>query len=79
MLIPEKCIEAHTAAAKKHGAELHTGEKAQHWRILPGGKVEVKTDKATYRAAKLVLTAGAWISQLVPELQVSIPHHIACR
>ncbi len=74
ILNSEEGIRAHTHAALKHGATLHTGEKVQRWRVLPSGKVEVITDKATYTAGRLVLTAGAWMpsSELVPELRVHI-------
>ena len=41
------------------------------WEALgPDGGVRVTTDKGTYEADKLVLSAGAWMSQLVPELEV---------
>jgi len=32
--------------------------------------VRIVTDKGTYEADKLVLSAGAWMPKLVPELQV---------
>ena len=31
------------------------------------------TEKATYTAGKLVLTAGAWMPEMVPELQAGSP------
>jgi glycine/D-amino acid oxidase-like deaminating enzyme len=37
--------------------------------VLPDGLVEVETDLGTYRTEKLVLAAGAWMDQLVPELK----------
>jgi sarcosine oxidase len=46
------------------------GEAVQGWTVLPDGLVEVATDRGTYRAERLVLAAGAWMDQLVPELQV---------
>lgn len=51
-----------------------TGEAVQGWTVLPDGLVEVGTDRGTYRAERLVLTAGAWMDQLVPELQLSWAH-----
>lgn len=50
------------------------GEAFQGWTVLPDGLVEVVTDRGTYRAERLVLAAGAWMDQLVPELQVSCAH-----
>ncbi|CAL5221259.1 g3417 [Coccomyxa viridis] len=71
ILNSEEGIRAHTRAAQKHGAILHTGERVQRWQVLPSGKVEVITNKATYTAGRLVLTAGAWMPspELVPELR----------
>ena len=75
ILNSEEGIRAHTRAAQKHGAILHTGERVQRWQVLPSGKVEVITNKATYTAGRLVLTAGAWMPspELVPELRVWFP------
>lgn len=35
-----------------------------------GDGVVVRTAKGVYRAKKLVLTAGAWLPEIVPQLQV---------
>jgi sarcosine oxidase len=70
ILSPEKCIKAHVEAAMQHSAIVQTGQKVLAWQVLPSGKVEVRTANEAYTASKLVLTAGAWIPQLVPELQV---------
>ncbi len=70
ILNSEEGIRAHVQAAQKHGAVLHTGEKVQRWHVLPSGKVEVSTDKGTYVAGRLVLSAGAWMPEVVPELEV---------
>jgi hypothetical protein len=41
------------------------------WEAAPGDTgVTVVTDKGSYSADKLVLTGGAWMHKLVPELQV---------
>lgn len=37
------------------------------------GEVLVTTARGTYRGRRLVVTAGAWISRLVPQLQVRTP------
>jgi glycine/D-amino acid oxidase-like deaminating enzyme len=41
-----------------------------HWEAMPGGGVEVTTDKGRYKADKLVLSSGAWLHKQVPELEV---------
>ena len=70
-LIPEKCILAHASGARAAGAELHEGEAVQAWESTGGG-VTVRTDRGTYEAAKLVLTAGAWNGKLLPELAAQL-------
>ena len=63
--------------ALQHGAHLRTGEKVLGWRATgaKGSGVAVTTDKGTYHADRLVLAAGAWMPQLVPELQARSPFH----
>ena len=50
---------AHLDAARQYGAELRHGEPVREWKADANG-VEVRTDVATYLAAKLIVTAGAW-------------------
>jgi len=72
-LTPERCIEAYTAAAEAHGAEIHTGERVLDWEPTPDG-VRVHTARGTYEADKLILTSGAWVGKLLPELApVAVP------
>lgn len=73
ILASEKCIAAHVEAALRKGAVLYTEERMSSWRVLQSSLVEVRTDKGSYQAAKVVLTAGAWMPQLVPQLQVNAP------
>ena len=76
-LIPERCIVSYVMAAQSLGAEIHGHEKVLEWVPLGGG-VQVRTDRDTYEAEKLVVTAGAWNGRLldvlagiaVPERQV---------
>ena len=41
------------------------------WKAV-GDCVEVTTDKGTYRAARLVVTAGAWATKLLADLGVPL-------
>jgi sarcosine oxidase len=67
IVFPEKCVAAHLALARKFGAELRTGETATAW--TPAREhVEIKTDRGTYTARKLIVTAGAWLPRLFPAL-----------
>jgi sarcosine oxidase len=66
ILFPERCIAAHLSEARRHGASLRYDEPVLAWR--PDGEgAKVTTGLGEYRAARLVLTAGSWISSLLPE------------
>lgn len=66
-LAPERCVRAHAGAARALGAAVHEGEQVLGWEAH-SGFVRVSTDRATYDAGALVLTAGAWASKVLPEL-----------
>lgn len=70
VLFPEKCVQAHLQAAEQAGATLQFNERVVRWSITEGG-VEVITERGRYASARLVITAGPWLSAVVPELQ---PH-----
>ena len=72
-LRPELCITAHLTVAKKKGAEVHTRERVTAWEPEHGG-VRVITDRAEYRADRLICAAGPWMPQLVKALRnVAVP------
>lgn len=74
ILASESCIAAHIQAAQSHGADFHSGEKVESWKVNPStGIVTVFTDKGQHTAGKLVLTAGSWMPDIMPELQVTLP------
>lgn len=65
---PERAILLYTELAIRHGAQIHTREKVLHWQQNPTGSIQVKTDKGEYFGAKLIITAGPWAGQLIPQL-----------
>lgn len=67
----EACVRAHIDTAAILGAELRDREPALDWK-LDGSGVEVRTAKGTYRAAKLVVTAGAWATKLLADIGVPL-------
>jgi sarcosine oxidase len=72
-LTPERCIVAHVVLAQASGAEVHAREPVLDWEPHHGG-VRVRTEQGVYEADKLVVTAGAWVSKLVPLLAgVAVP------
>lgn len=74
LLTPERSILLFVQQALHHGAVIRTKEIVQDW-ASKDGTVTVKTDKGTYTAAKLVITAGAWAGKMVsgfaPKLKVT--------
>lgn len=71
LLDPERCIDAHLALARKHGAGIRDGERVKSWRNLGEG-VEVVTDQDTYRAEHLVVTAGPWSDRILSDLNLPL-------
>ena len=66
-LLPERCIVTHVQAAERAGADVHSQETVLDWEVRGDG-VQVRTDRDTYTAGRLVVTAGPWAANLVPEL-----------
>ena len=67
-LLSERCIVAHVTAAQALGAEVHARERVLGWEPTSAA-IRVTTDHATYEADKLIVSAGAWVGQMVPGLQ----------
>jgi sarcosine oxidase len=65
----ERAILAHVTLAQAAGAEIRARETVREWSPIAGGGVRVRTDRGEYEAGRLVLSPGAWISDLVPELK----------
>ncbi|SFH04266.1 sarcosine oxidase [Halopelagius inordinatus] len=73
-LVPEQSIIAHVEAAQEAGAEVRARESVVDFAPLPDGGVRVTSEKATYEADRLVVAAGAWARELVPELsELAVP------
>jgi sarcosine oxidase len=71
ILFPEACIEANLGQAKKKGATLLYNEVVT--RIIPSNNsVEIVTNKGTYQTAKLIISAGAWMGDMIPELNLPL-------
>ena len=74
-LFVEDCVRSLVDCAVRAGAQVRIGQRVLGW-TSNGRIVTVRTDKGTIEAASLVVTAGAWASQLLqdvpglPELQV---------
>jgi len=64
----ERAIVTHVRLAQAAGAEIHARERVREWMPIAGGGVRVTTDRGTYEAGRLILSAGAWIGELAPGL-----------
>ncbi len=71
LLAVEECVRAHIDSAVSLGAEVRAEEPAIEW-AAAGDGVEVRTAKGTYRAARLVVTAGAWATKLLAGVGVPL-------
>lgn len=69
-LLVERCVQAHAEQATRLGAELRVGEEVR--RCAEGTGVAVETDQGTYTSDRLIVSAGAWASQLLGELGIPL-------
>jgi sarcosine oxidase len=66
-ITPERSILLFVEQAIKNGAVIRTKEKVIEWK-RESGSVTVVTNRGTYTASKLVITAGPWAGKMMPEL-----------
>jgi sarcosine oxidase len=64
-LDPEACVRAQLQMAARHGATFKTNERVLNWIPTADGGVRVRTTHGSYEAGKLVMTAGAWLPELL--------------
>lgn len=70
-LFVEACVRAHVDEAIRFGATLQGNEGVTEW-SSDGKTVHVRTGVREYHARNLVLTAGAWASDLLVELGLEL-------
>ncbi len=71
ILFPEECIKANLQLSANNGALLLFDEKVISIQPHYNG-VEIITDKNKYQTRKLILSAGAWLNQLMPDLHLPL-------
>lgn len=71
-LNPEESILTHLELAVRAGAEVRFGKPVLEWQALSGGGVLVKTPEGEFTAERLVITAGAWLGKLAPEISLPL-------
>lgn len=64
---PERCVATQLRLARHNGAALRLDERVASYRD-DGHGVTVTTSHGTYSAGKVVVTAGPWVGELVPDL-----------
>jgi len=67
----EDCVVAHIDQAMQLGAELRHGETVMNWTATED-RVCVETDAGHYEAARLIITAGAWASDVLATLNLPL-------
>jgi sarcosine oxidase len=67
----ETAVAAYARAGRKRGAELHESEAVRSWKA-GSSSVTVRTDRATYEADQLIITAGPWTSRVVRHLGIEL-------
>ncbi len=64
---PEAGVKAYLDRASARGAELRFEERITSWEAGSSG-VRVETERGSYEAERLVVSAGAWAGELLAEL-----------
>lgn len=67
ILAPEACVFAHLDLAARHGAAIRHGEPARRW-STDGEGVRVETERDSYTASRLVITAGPWAGEVLADV-----------
>jgi sarcosine oxidase len=70
-LYVERCVKAFAADALAHGATLNWEEPVREWHATDRD-VTLRTDRDTYRTPRLVVTAGAWATQMLGTLGLKL-------
>jgi sarcosine oxidase len=65
----EADIVSHVDQARRRGAAIHLDEEVTAW-AADGGGLRVETRRDTYRADRLVLAAGPWSEEVLPDLRL---------
>lgn len=76
LLDVEACVEGQLDQAARHGADLRFFDPIERWRPLdmadPESPIEIVTGHGAVVANRLVLTAGAWNTDFVRRLRLSL-------
>lgn len=68
---PEKAIALYTSDAIQHNADIRGREKVLEWK-KEKSSITVTTNRNTYRADRLIISAGAWSGKIIPSLPAAL-------
>jgi monomeric sarcosine oxidase len=71
-LVASRCVMMLAQEAQKHGAVIQTNARVQEVIAHPDS-VTVRTASESYSAARLIITAGSWSSQILSQLGLNLP------
>lgn len=71
ILLPDEIVKAHLKLASDRGAEFRTSQVVLGLDRVPGG-VNVRTDNGVVGVRQVVLAAGAWLGDLLPDLALPL-------
>jgi sarcosine oxidase len=74
-LLAEPAWNLFLSLAQRHGARLHLGASVQGWHLAPN-VIRVTAGDHVIEADRLIVTAGAWIQQLWPEVPVRVERQV---
>jgi sarcosine oxidase len=72
VLFPERALTSFVRRAAANGARFVWNAPVTDWEVGTEGLVRVTARGAEFRARGLILTAGAWLPSLVPELRLPL-------
>lgn len=70
-VLPEVAVCAHVNLALAAGAEIHGMERVIGWE-RKGGEYQIRTERDTYAAGQMVVTAGAWAGKILRDFGVPV-------
>lgn len=71
-----RCVLAMSSRAAHHGAVVQDNEAVRD--LIPRqNSVEVVTDAGRYTAAKVIVTAGAWVNTVLSRVGISLPVRVS--
>ncbi|MEO6001479.1 MAG: N-methyl-L-tryptophan oxidase [Chitinophagaceae bacterium] len=70
-ITPEKAVALYTSHAIKNGADIRGREKIVDWK-KENSIITVITNRNTYHADRLIITAGAWTGKVIPSMPTNL-------